>query len=80
MRHSVDNLGVLLELRWTGVLTKAARVRLMFWWSLGRTEAALMRRLEWEVHIRQVVSRTLPVVDSEHHVRCWRWHGRACCR
>ena len=48
VRHSADNVGVLLELGWTGVETKAARARLMFWWRLGRTQSALMRRLEWQ--------------------------------
>ena len=31
VRNSADNVGVLLELGWTGIETKATRARLMFW-------------------------------------------------
>ena len=52
LRQSADNEGALTELGWTGVDTKASQARLMFWWRLGRTESALMRRLEWQAHER----------------------------
>ena len=53
MRQSAEKTGALLELGWTGLETKAARARLMFWWRLGRTESELMRRLESQAHDRR---------------------------
>ena len=53
LRQSAEKTGALLELGWTGLETKAARARLMFWWRLGRTESELMRRLESQAHDRR---------------------------
>ena len=53
LRASTDNAGALTEIGWTDVETKATKARLLFWWRLGRTDSALMRKLERQAHLQQ---------------------------
>ena len=53
LRASTDNAGALTEIGWTDVETKATKARLLFWWRLGRTDSALMRKLEQQAHLQQ---------------------------
>ena len=53
LRASIDNAGALTEIGWTDVETKATKARLLFWWRLGRTDSALMRKLEQQAHLQQ---------------------------
>ena len=53
LRTSTDHAGVLTEIGWTNLETKATKARLLFWWRLGRTDSRLMRKLERQAHTRQ---------------------------
>ena len=69
LRQSAEKTGALLELGWTGLETKAAWARLMFWWRLGRTESELMRRLEAQAHDSDNVRTT---GGNASHYNWWR--------
>ena len=52
VRDTTEATGVLVELGWTSVSTRARRARLQLWRRLGHTESRLLRRLEGQVASR----------------------------